>query len=670
MCWSLNLFTTLTNWLRPAKRKPQRPQRLRTVLETLEDRAVPDATYFRLFDPTNPLSTGTFQETWSNTGEITADNNWSGVPSIEGYNGNGLAPTTGSDPRNITTTGGSLTVLANQNNPNTLTPGGIAEFDNVPVVALAGDSTNQAPYLIGYLDRTGTGDLEISAKINDIDGSTRNVASPVALQYRASTTNNFTGINFQNIGFIADASVGPSATTTSNIDAVVSAAVLGNKNFVQFRFITADATGSDEWIGIGNIFAHGDVPPAVTIDSSPLTYVEPVPYVATPMPIAPNGSVGDPDTAVFNGGSLTVNYSTTAAATDQLLVNNQGTAVGQIGLNGTNVTYRPVGSTNPDVIGTVTSNGTGTNPLTITFTNTGTASLAAVQALLQDISYLTVLPAGATGADPIPPGSSNPAGDPNVLPAAGVPQSPPTRDLTLQFVLNDGSGAQTPVLTRPLEIFAEDNPPALTLPGGPVNTIELGGAILLDPTATVADPDSHDFDTGTLTVSFPSGGTTSDILALENHPAPAAPGVVTFDPNTSAITVNGQVIGSFTGGTAGTALVITFNSASNPSTVQDVVRDVSFQNTSLNPPSASRAVRFALTDGDTGSSGNVQVSVTITPVNNAPSITLKAPVPRTITYIENDLPTVLDAGAAVADPDSADFSTGALTVSITANSAA
>src|SRR4051812_42997339 len=81
---SSNLFTNLKNWLRPADRMRRRFNVLPRLIESLEERTVPNATYY-------PLSGGSLQQFWANPGLITANNDWSNVPSIEGYNGAGLA---------------------------------------------------------------------------------------------------------------------------------------------------------------------------------------------------------------------------------------------------------------------------------------------------------------------------------------------------------------------------------------------------------------------------------------------------------------------------------------------------------------------------------------------------------------------------------------------------
>ena len=91
-------------------------------LEGLEDRQMLSAV------PWN-LATSDFSQDWSNAGLITADDNWSGVPSITGHLGDGLTGSAGVDPQTVLGQGsGTLDVIANQNNPNGLVNGGVGEF--------------------------------------------------------------------------------------------------------------------------------------------------------------------------------------------------------------------------------------------------------------------------------------------------------------------------------------------------------------------------------------------------------------------------------------------------------------------------------------------------------------------------------------------------------------
>src|SRR6185503_6322250 len=90
---------------------------------------------FKIFDNTAfDLSTANLTQSWTNTGLITANDNWSGVPSIQGFLGQDITTATGTDPQTLLGTSGvanDLDVIANQTNPNTLASGGVSEFDGI-----------------------------------------------------------------------------------------------------------------------------------------------------------------------------------------------------------------------------------------------------------------------------------------------------------------------------------------------------------------------------------------------------------------------------------------------------------------------------------------------------------------------------------------------------------
>ena len=94
------------------------------------------------------LGSSDLLQDWSNLGLITSNNDWSGVPSIMGFRGDGLLSGTGVDPRTVTGTSTVVSVSANQANPNTFTTGGVAEFQIAnPTIGLTGSGTAAAPYL-------------------------------------------------------------------------------------------------------------------------------------------------------------------------------------------------------------------------------------------------------------------------------------------------------------------------------------------------------------------------------------------------------------------------------------------------------------------------------------------------------------------------------------------
>jgi hypothetical protein len=117
------------------------------------------------FDSTTVSATNTpqalpFSQNWGNTGLITANDDWSGVPGVVGFLGDfDAGATTAVDPRTLLTPFAinAVDVIANQTSV-AITNGGVAEFDGIAnaVVALNGSGTADAPHIIVYLNTTGT----------------------------------------------------------------------------------------------------------------------------------------------------------------------------------------------------------------------------------------------------------------------------------------------------------------------------------------------------------------------------------------------------------------------------------------------------------------------------------------------------------------------------------
>src|SRR5262245_27000063 len=198
------------------------------------------------------LASGSLTQNWSNTNQITTNDDWSGVPSIQGFLGDiDAASPTGVDPRTLTGANlGAVDVIANQTNPNTLTNGGVAEFAILdPTDALQGSGTADAPSLFLTLDTTGRQDVRVQFDARDIDGSTDNAIQQLNVQYRIGDTGVWTNVPG---GYIADATTGDTATQVTPIDVTLPAAV-NNQAQVQVRIVTTNAVGNDEWVGIDNI---------------------------------------------------------------------------------------------------------------------------------------------------------------------------------------------------------------------------------------------------------------------------------------------------------------------------------------------------------------------------------------------------------------------------------
>jgi hypothetical protein len=206
----------------------------------------------------NSYQSPSIVQNWSNPGLITSNDNWNGVAGIEGYLGQDLTTTTGTDPRTIlgeSIIANDLTVLANQNN-TAITNGDVAEFDAITdgTIALQGSATADAPYIIFYVNTTGFQSVNISYNVRDIDGSADNAIQQVALHYRIGATGNFTNIPG---GYIADATTGPGLATLVTPVNITLPAACNNQAQLQIRVMTTNALNADEWVGIDDILITG-----------------------------------------------------------------------------------------------------------------------------------------------------------------------------------------------------------------------------------------------------------------------------------------------------------------------------------------------------------------------------------------------------------------------------
>ena len=126
--------------------------------------------------------------------------------------------------------------------------------------------------------------------------------------------------------------------------------------------------------------------------------------------------------------------------------------------------------------------------------------------------------------------------------------------------------------------------------------------------STVADADSADFDGGVLTATISAGGESSDQLYFNTSGSVSLSG--------SSILVGGQIIGTWTGGTSGTPLAITFNADADVNEVQAVYESITFRTNSDNPTEGIRTISVTLTDGDGGTSNTATASVNLSAVND------------------------------------------------------
>lgn len=212
-----------------------------------------------------------FSQNWTNIGLITVNDNWTGVPGIEGFRGDNLTPGTGTDPQTLLAADdpGVLDVNANQTDPNVFNTGGVTEFQIAdPVVALTGSGTADAPYVRLYLNTTGQSGITVHYKVRDIESTADDAIQQVALHYRVGASGTFTNVP---AAYVADATTGGAATLVTNVCAVLPAAA-DNQALVQLRVMTTNAVGNDEFVGIDDIQVDtAGCPPTLSINDVALS---------------------------------------------------------------------------------------------------------------------------------------------------------------------------------------------------------------------------------------------------------------------------------------------------------------------------------------------------------------------------------------------------------------
>ena len=177
------------------------------------------------------------------------------------------------------------------------------------MVALNGSGTADAPHLVMFLDATGRENVRFQANIRDIDGSADNAIQQVPVQYRVGDG------NWVNAAFVADATTGGTATQVTAIDVVLGVAA-NNAADLEIRIITANAAGSDEWVGIDDIIVSST---GVAADVTP-------PTLAAVNPADPD----DGAVAVAADGNIVLRFTETISAGTGSFTLSNGTDVRSI----------------------------------------------------------------------------------------------------------------------------------------------------------------------------------------------------------------------------------------------------------------------------------------------------------------------------------------------------
>ncbi len=321
--------------------------------------------------------------------------------------------------------------------------------------------------------------------------------------------------------------------------------------FVLIEGADLNLSGKDEEINALSMvvtFGGGNLDPVIGMPGSALNFTENDGATI----IDASGTVLDVDAINFDGGSLNVDFTAGATANDRLAIHHEGTAAGEVGVSGSNVTYGGI------TIGTFTGGASGSNPLAITFN--GFSTQAAVEAVLQNITY------------------------------DNVSENPTTSSRTVRVVLTDGQGGTSNVETEIINIAkTNDVPIALN---DSYNVVENGVLTVIAAEGVLANDTDDDFDvlTAGVLVGPINGGLAFDSLS----------GAFTYTPDLSFIGVDTftYLANDGTVDSAITTVTITVKDVNDPPT--DIIPDTFAIEEFINTTGGRSLGKLTATDPDAG----------------------------------------------------------------------
>lgn len=207
------------------------------------------------------ISAFPYEQHWSDTSLITANDDWSGVDGFEGYRGDDLTLVSGTNPQSLLADGSGTPTNVVANAAANASNGGVLEVGGSdPTIAIQGSGTADAPHVVMHLDLTGRDATFVSYHLRDLDSSADNASQPVALHYRIGGTGPYTDIPE---AYVADATDAGSATRVTPVTVRLPAPTEGQGE-VYLRWMTTNADGNDELVGIDDIVVRDQIEPVIT----------------------------------------------------------------------------------------------------------------------------------------------------------------------------------------------------------------------------------------------------------------------------------------------------------------------------------------------------------------------------------------------------------------------
>ncbi|TPL71193.1 hypothetical protein FJ941_28830, partial [Mesorhizobium sp. B2-3-13] len=180
-------------------------------------------------------------------------------------------------------------------------------------------------------------------------------------------------------------------------------------------------------------------------------------------------------------------------------------------------------------------------------------------------------------------------------------------------VVDNKGGISSSSASVTINVAAVNDAPILDLngaAGGTSTTLSYspgGSAARIAPSATVADIDSSKFGGGSLRVSITQNKAVSDQITISTDAS------VTI--SNGSVFVAGIKVGTVSGGSNGSDLVVSLVSGATPSSVSVLLEHISYSNSLGSPPTSARTVAFTLVDGGGTANGGTDTGLATATIN-------------------------------------------------------
>ena len=246
----------------------------------------------------------------------------------------------------------------------------------------------------------------------------------------------------------------------------------------------------------------------------------------------------------------------------------------------------------------ITGAGSGTSTVTLS----GTATVADYQAALRTVKFVTT-------------------------------NDNPTVTKTVEFKANDGDGLGNGA-SKTITVTRVNDGPTINTAGTTLSYEEGDGAVPVDGTLTLTDPDSTQIQGATVQITGNHVQSEDDLAFADTADITGA-----YDDATGKLTLSGT---------------------DSVADYQTALASVTYENSSSTPTVSTRTVSFQATDAEGDASNTATRDISVGPVNDAPVVTTTA---GNTAYSEGDPGTVIDNGVTVTDVDDTDLEDATVRIS-------